>query len=95
MFDHSFCMQLLETKTTDRKQTLLHYIGNVVREKYPAVITFHNELHYIEKAAAGRTICTVYLSYNAVVVVLLFCHRYRFSRCSTISHYSGENTDEY
>uniref|UniRef100_A0A3P8X7J0 Formin-like 2b n=1 Tax=Esox lucius TaxID=8010 RepID=A0A3P8X7J0_ESOLU len=28
---------LLETKTTDRKLTLLHYIANVVREKYPGV----------------------------------------------------------
>uniref|UniRef100_A0A9J8CZD0 Formin-like 2b n=2 Tax=Cyprinus carpio TaxID=7962 RepID=A0A9J8CZD0_CYPCA len=43
---------LLETKSTDRKQTLLHYIANVVKEKYPVVSVFYNELHYIEKAAA-------------------------------------------
>uniref|UniRef100_A0A3B4TML8 Formin-like 2b n=1 Tax=Seriola dumerili TaxID=41447 RepID=A0A3B4TML8_SERDU len=43
---------LLETKSTDRKQTLLHYIANVVREKYPAVSPFYNELHYVDKAAA-------------------------------------------
>uniref|UniRef100_A0A672M940 ADP-ribosylation factor-like protein 6-interacting protein 6 n=1 Tax=Sinocyclocheilus grahami TaxID=75366 RepID=A0A672M940_SINGR len=43
---------LLETKSTDRKQTLLHYIANVVKEKYPVVCVFYNELHYIEKAAA-------------------------------------------
>lgn len=43
---------LLETKSTDRKQTLLHYIANVVKEKYPIVSIFYNELHYIEKAAA-------------------------------------------
>uniref|UniRef100_A0A8P4G1Q9 Formin-like protein 2 n=1 Tax=Dicentrarchus labrax TaxID=13489 RepID=A0A8P4G1Q9_DICLA len=43
---------LLETKSTDRKQTLLHYIGNVVREKYPSVALFYNELHYVDKAAA-------------------------------------------
>uniref|UniRef100_A0A3P8X7J6 Formin-like 2b n=1 Tax=Esox lucius TaxID=8010 RepID=A0A3P8X7J6_ESOLU len=43
---------LLETKTTDRKLTLLHYIANVVREKYPGVALFYNELHYVEKAAA-------------------------------------------
>ncbi|KAM4602205.1 formin-like protein 2 [Polymixia lowei] len=43
---------LLDTKTTDRKQTLLHYISNVVREKYPAVSLFYNELHYVDKAAA-------------------------------------------
>uniref|UniRef100_A0A4W6G2E9 Formin-like 2b n=1 Tax=Lates calcarifer TaxID=8187 RepID=A0A4W6G2E9_LATCA len=43
---------LLETKSTDRKQTLLNYIANVVREKYPTVSLFYNELHYVDKAAA-------------------------------------------
>ncbi|KAK2857271.1 hypothetical protein Q5P01_006006 [Channa striata] len=43
---------LLETKSTDRKQTLLHYIANVLREKYPAASLFYNELHYVDKAAA-------------------------------------------
>uniref|UniRef100_A0A670IJQ8 Formin like 2 n=1 Tax=Podarcis muralis TaxID=64176 RepID=A0A670IJQ8_PODMU len=43
---------LLDTKSTDRKQTLLHYISNVVREKYQQVSLFYNELHYVEKAAA-------------------------------------------
>lgn len=48
------CVQLLETKSTDRSQTLLHYIANVVRDKYPAVSPFYNELHYVDKAAAGE-----------------------------------------
>ncbi|MBN3323983.1 FMNL2 protein, partial [Atractosteus spatula] len=43
---------LLDTKSTDRKQTLLHYIANVVKEKYHQVSLFYNELHYVEKAAA-------------------------------------------
>ncbi|XP_071978606.1 formin-like protein 2 isoform X4 [Engystomops pustulosus] len=43
---------LLDTKSTDRKQTLLHYISNIVREKYSQVARFYNELHYVEKAAA-------------------------------------------
>ncbi|XP_072307711.1 formin-like protein 2 [Eucyclogobius newberryi] len=43
---------LLETKSTDRTQTLLHYISNVVQEKYPTVAPFYNELHYVDKAAA-------------------------------------------
>lgn len=47
-------LQLLDTKSTDRKQTLLHYISNVVREKYQAVSLFYNELHYVDKAAAGN-----------------------------------------
>lgn len=46
-------LQLLDTKSTDRKLTLLHYIANVVKEKYAQVSLFYNELHYVEKAAAG------------------------------------------
>lgn len=47
------CFQLIDTKSTDRKITLLHYIANVVKEKYQQVALFYNELHYVEKAAAG------------------------------------------
>ncbi|KAA0716076.1 Formin-like protein 2 [Triplophysa tibetana] len=43
---------LLDTKSTDRKITLLHYIANVVKERYQQVSLFYNEVHYVEKAAA-------------------------------------------
>ena len=52
----SIHFQLLDTKSTDRKQTLLHYIANVVREKYQQVSLFYNEIHYVEKAAAGEVL---------------------------------------
>lgn len=51
----SLSLQLLDTKSTDRKLTLLHYIANVVKEKYAQVSLFYNELHYVEKAAAGES----------------------------------------
>ncbi|KAM6958360.1 formin-like protein 2 isoform 2-T2 [Tautogolabrus adspersus] len=47
---------LLDTKSTDRTQTLLHYISTVVRDKYPTVSLFYNELHYVDKAAAGESV---------------------------------------
>lgn len=50
---HVFLFQLLDTKSTDRKITLLHYIANVVKDKYQQVSLFYNELNYVEKAAAG------------------------------------------
>lgn len=50
------CVKLLDTKSTDRTQTLLNYISNVVREKYPTVSLFYNELHYVDKAAAGESL---------------------------------------
>uniref|UniRef100_A0AAY5EEI1 Formin-like 3 n=1 Tax=Electrophorus electricus TaxID=8005 RepID=A0AAY5EEI1_ELEEL len=43
---------LLDTKSTDRKMTLLHYIALIVKEKYPELTNFYNELHFVDKAAA-------------------------------------------
>lgn len=50
----SYVTQLLDTKSTDRKMTLLHYIALIVKEKYPELANFHNELHFVDKAAAGE-----------------------------------------
>ncbi|TDG97700.1 hypothetical protein EPR50_G00210740 [Perca flavescens] len=42
---------LLDTKSTDRKQTLLHFIVSIIQEKYPQVQSFYTELHFLDKAA--------------------------------------------
>uniref|UniRef100_A0A3Q1H3L8 Formin-like 1a n=1 Tax=Acanthochromis polyacanthus TaxID=80966 RepID=A0A3Q1H3L8_9TELE len=42
---------LLETKSTDRSQTLLHFITNIIQEKYSDLANFHTELHFVDKAA--------------------------------------------
>ncbi|XP_010772987.1 formin-like protein 1, partial [Notothenia coriiceps] len=42
---------LLDTKSTDRKQTLLHYIVSIIQEKYPQLQSFYTELHFLDKAA--------------------------------------------
>ncbi|KAJ0057853.1 hypothetical protein NL108_002983, partial [Boleophthalmus pectinirostris] len=42
---------LLETKSTDRSQTLLHFIAKVIQEKYPDLVNFHSDLHFVDKAA--------------------------------------------
>uniref|UniRef100_A0A6Q2XQF7 Formin-like 1a n=1 Tax=Esox lucius TaxID=8010 RepID=A0A6Q2XQF7_ESOLU len=42
---------LLDTKSTDRNQTLLHFIVNTIQEKYPDLQAFYHELHFMEKAA--------------------------------------------
>ncbi|KAM6174990.1 formin-like protein 1 isoform 1-T1 [Erethizon dorsatum] len=43
---------LLEMKSTDRKQTLLHYLVKVIAEKYPQLSGFHSDLHFLDKAGA-------------------------------------------
>ncbi|KAL3053339.1 hypothetical protein OYC64_005804 [Pagothenia borchgrevinki] len=42
---------LLETKSTDRSQTLLHFIASIIQEKYPDLSNFHTDLHFVDKAA--------------------------------------------
>ncbi|XP_049924343.1 formin-like protein 1 [Epinephelus moara] len=42
---------LLETKSTDRSQTLLHFITSIIQEKYPDLANFYTELHFVDKAA--------------------------------------------
>lgn len=41
----------METKTCDKKQTLLHYIVQTVTAKFPDVLNFDSELTFIDKAA--------------------------------------------
>ncbi|KAM6966825.1 formin-like protein 1 [Tautogolabrus adspersus] len=42
---------LFETKSTDRSQTLLQFITGIIQEKYPDLVNFHTELHFVDKAA--------------------------------------------
>lgn len=49
--------QLLDTKSTDRKQTLLHFIANVIQERYPDLNNFYSQLHFLDKAALGEQAC--------------------------------------
>uniref|UniRef100_A0A4W3HRQ2 Formin like 1 n=1 Tax=Callorhinchus milii TaxID=7868 RepID=A0A4W3HRQ2_CALMI len=44
--------QLLETKSTDRKQTLMSYMVDIVNERYPELSNFHTDLLFLDKAAA-------------------------------------------
>ncbi|CAG5868872.1 unnamed protein product [Menidia menidia] len=42
---------LLDTKSTDRRRTLLHFLVSSVRQKLPELSAFHAELHFLDKAA--------------------------------------------
>ncbi|XP_042901544.1 formin-like protein [Parasteatoda tepidariorum] len=43
---------LADTKTADRKITLLHYIAETVHQKFPDISNFENDLRFLEKAAS-------------------------------------------
>ncbi|KAJ8679565.1 hypothetical protein QAD02_015352 [Eretmocerus hayati] len=42
---------LLDTKSTDKRMCLLHYIVATIRVKFPELVNFESELMYIDKAA--------------------------------------------
>uniref|UniRef100_UPI00358F7C6A formin-like protein 2 n=2 Tax=Myxine glutinosa TaxID=7769 RepID=UPI00358F7C6A len=41
---------LSQTKTTDRKQTLMHYLEKVVKNRFPEINNFHDDFCFLEKA---------------------------------------------
>ena len=43
--------QLVETKSTDKKQNLMHYIASVVHSYYPDMGDWHNELRFVKESA--------------------------------------------
>ncbi|XP_039975314.1 protein diaphanous homolog 1 isoform X2 [Xiphias gladius] len=50
-FSISYLCKLRDTKSTDLKQTLLHFLADVCQEHYPDVMSFPDELIHVEKAS--------------------------------------------
>lgn len=44
---------LVDTKSSDKRICLLHFIVDTIRAKMPEIMNFDLELMYIDKAAAG------------------------------------------
>lgn len=50
-FEISFLPELSNTKDFENKQTLLHYIADVVEKKFPEALTFNEDLSHVDKAS--------------------------------------------
>nr|XP_014424086.1 protein diaphanous homolog 1 [Pelodiscus sinensis] len=50
-FNISFLCKLRDTKSTDQKLTLLHFLTELCEQKYPEVMKFPDELIHVEKAS--------------------------------------------
>lgn len=50
-FEISFLPKLSSTKDYENKQTLLHYIADVVEKKFPDALTFNEDLSHVDKAS--------------------------------------------
>ncbi|XP_045407014.1 protein diaphanous homolog 1 isoform X3 [Lemur catta] len=50
-FNISFLCKLRDTKSTDQKMTLLHFLAELCENNYPDVLKFPDELTHVEKAS--------------------------------------------
>lgn len=50
-FEISYLTKLTNTKDADNKQTLLHYLVDVVEKKFPDALTFFNDMTHVDKAS--------------------------------------------
>ncbi|XP_036605328.1 protein diaphanous homolog 1 isoform X3 [Trichosurus vulpecula] len=50
-FNISFLCKLRDTKSTDQKMTLLHFLAETCENSYPEVLKFPDELTHVEKAS--------------------------------------------
>lgn len=52
----SSCSKLRDTKSTDQKMTLLHFLAELCENDYPDVLKFPDELAHVEKASRGGAV---------------------------------------
>jgi hypothetical protein len=65
---------LLDTKSTDKRMCLLHYIVDTVRHKFPELLNFDSELMYIDKAAIGKCFqCSIVSSSSQFIYSVVGC----------------------
>lgn len=50
-FEISYLTKLTGTKDAENKQTLLHYLVDVVEKKFPDALTFYEDLSHVDKAS--------------------------------------------
>lgn len=50
-FEISYLTKLTNTKDADNKQTLLHYLVDVVEKKFPEALSFPDDMTHVDKAS--------------------------------------------
>jgi hypothetical protein len=65
---------LIDAKSGDRRQCLLHFIIETIHKKMPQIANFDDELRFVEKAATGEssTVKTIYVLRNCNVSFIPF-----------------------
>ncbi|KAH8317801.1 hypothetical protein KR074_010718, partial [Drosophila pseudoananassae] len=50
-FEISYLTKLTNTKDADNKQTLLHYLADLVEKRFPDALNFYDDLSHVDKAS--------------------------------------------
>lgn len=50
-FEFSFLTKLTNTKDSENKHTLLHYLADLVEKKFPEALNFYDDLSHVDKAS--------------------------------------------
>lgn len=50
-FEISYLTKLTNTKDAENKQTLLHYLVDVVEKKFPEALNFYDDMSHVDKAS--------------------------------------------
>ncbi|XP_053329121.1 protein diaphanous homolog 2 isoform X1 [Spea bombifrons] len=54
-FNISFLCKIRDTKSSDQKTTLLHFLAEISEERFPEILKFPEELEHVESASKGKT----------------------------------------
>lgn len=65
-----FFFQLLDTKSSDKKISLMHFLVHTVQEKFGDIINFEAELRFIEKAALGKDFFFFYCHVYCILMLI-------------------------
>lgn len=52
----SYLFQLVDTKSGDKKTSLMHFLVQTVQDKFPDLMNFDSELRFLDKAALGNSL---------------------------------------
>ena len=53
-YDLSSLCKLKDTKSADQKSTLLHFLAEVCKERYPEVLRFLDDLQHVDRASRAK-----------------------------------------
>lgn len=56
LFPPVFTSQIIDTKSTDQKTTLLHFLAEVCEENYRDILKFTDDLQHVESASKGKQV---------------------------------------